>query len=80
VGFDDTRDHIGAVLAPGARLLEHLIGLADARRGADEYAQPADIGLLAPGSLQQGVRRGALFGVMPLVRHRGSARLSRSLP
>ncbi len=76
VGLDDADHHIDPVLAPRARLQEHLIGLADARGGADEDAQLADARLLAPCRLQEGIRRGALLEILPLVRHRGSARLS----
>jgi hypothetical protein len=76
MGFHHADDHIGAVLAFGAGVLEHFIGLADARSGADEYAQLAEPGVLAPRRLQQGVRRRALLEIMPLVRHRGSACLS----
>ena len=57
-------------LLAGAGLLQHLVGLADARRGADEDLQLADAPLLAAGRLEQGVRRGALVEVAPLVGHR----------
>ncbi len=73
VGLDDADHDIGAVLALGAGLQKHLIGLADAGRGADENAQPADAGLLAPGRFQKRLGRGTLLGIMPLVRHGGSA-------
>ena len=36
VGLDDTDDNVIAVLLAGAGLLQHLVGLADAGRGADE--------------------------------------------
>ena len=73
VGLDDADHDVGAVLALGAGLQEHLVGLADAGRGADEDAQLADAGLLAPGCLQERLGRGTLLGIVPLVRHRGSA-------
>ena len=36
VRLDDADDDVHAVLQPGARRLQHLVGLADAGRGADE--------------------------------------------
>src|SRR5262249_59508349 len=72
VGFDDADDDIVAVLLPGARLLQHLVSLADAGRGADEDLEPAGLPLFAPGGLEQGLRRGSLVRVAPLVRHHDS--------
>ena len=62
VGLDHADHDIGAGLQLGMRALQHLIGLADAGRGADEDLEPAGAALLAPGCFQQGFRRGALFG------------------
>ena len=73
VGLDHADHDVGAVFALGARLQKHLVGLADAGRGADEDAQLADAGLLAPGCLQERLGRGTLLKIVPLVRHRGSA-------
>ena len=47
VGFDHADDDVVAVFSAGLRLLQHLIGLADARRGADEDAKLADAPLFA---------------------------------
>src|SRR5262245_6047578 len=69
VGFDDTDDDIVAVLLPGARLLQHLVRLADAGGGADEDLEPAGLTLFAPGGLEQGLRRRSLVRVAPLLRH-----------
>ena len=41
-----------AVLLPGARLLQHLVGLADAGRGADEDLEPAGAALFPPGRFE----------------------------
>src|SRR5262249_5655139 len=60
---------IVAVLLPGARLLQHLVGLADAGGGADEDLEPAGLTLFAPGGLEQGLRRRSLVRVAPLLRH-----------
>ena len=69
VGLDDADDDIVAVFLAGVRLLQHLVGLADAGRGADENSQLADAALLAPRRFEQGFRRGPMFGCAPLIRH-----------
>ena len=48
VGLDEPDDDVNALAAEGVRILEHRIGLADARRGADINAQPCTIGALDP--------------------------------
>ena len=63
MGLDHADDDIGARLQPGMRALQHLVGLADAGRGADEDLEPAGAAVLAPGRFQQGFRRGSLFRV-----------------
>ena len=70
VGLDDTDDDVIAVLLAGAGLLQHLVGLADAGRGADEDSELADAPVLAARRFEQGFRRGPMFGIAPLVRHR----------
>ena len=55
MGLDDADDDVVAVLLAGARGLQHFVGLADARCGADENAQLADAAFLAPRCFQQGV-------------------------
>jgi hypothetical protein len=72
VGFDDADDDIVAILLPGARLLQHLVSLADAGRGADEDLESAGSAFFPPGSLEQGLRRGSLVRVAPLIRHQDS--------
>ena len=69
VGLDHADDDVGARLQPGVRALQHLVGLADAGRGADEDLQPAGAAVLAPGRFQQGFRRGSLFGIAALICH-----------
>ena len=51
------------------RALQHFVGLADARRGADENLEPAGAIILAPGGFQQGFRRGPLFGIAARLDH-----------
>ena len=70
VRLDDADDDIVAVLLAGARLLQHLVGLADAGRGADEDSELADAPFLAARRFEQGFRRGPMFGIAPLIRHR----------
>ena len=70
--FDDADHDIVAVLFPGARLLQHLVGLADARSRADENLEPAGSALFSPGGLEQGFRRGSLVRIAPLIHHQES--------
>ena len=60
VRLDDADDDVVAVLLPGAGLLQHLVGLADARRRADEDSELADAAFFPPGRFKQGLRRGSL--------------------
>jgi hypothetical protein len=76
VGFDDADDDIVAVLLPGAGLLQHLVGFADAGSGAHKDLEPAGSAFFPSGGLEQGLRRRSLVRVAPLVRHRDS----RSIP
>ena len=69
VGLDDADDDVVAVLLAGLGLLQHLVGLADARRGADEDSELADAPLFAARRFEQGFRRRPMFGVAPLIRH-----------
>src|SRR5262249_39510927 len=68
----DADEDIVAVLLPGARLLQHFVGLADAGRGADKDLEPAGLPLFAPRGLEQGLRRRSLVRVAPLIRHQDS--------
>ena len=69
VGLDDADDDVVAVLLAGMGLLQHLVGLADAGRRADEDAKLADAALFAARRFEQGFRRGPIFGIAPLIRH-----------
>ncbi len=80
VGLDDADDDVIAVLLAGAGLLQHFVGLADARRGADEDAQLADAAFLAARRLEQRFRRGPMFGITPLFRHRQTDVLVERVP
>ena len=73
MGFDHADDDIVAVFFSGAGLLQHFVGLADARRGADENLELADAALFPPGRFKQGLRRGSLFRVAPLICHQQSS-------
>src|SRR5262249_11700534 len=75
VGFDNADDDIVTVALAGAGLLQHFVGLADAGRGTDEDLEPAGLTLFAPRGLGQGLRRGSLVTVAPLLRHQGSSSL-----
>ena len=67
--FDDADHDIVAVLLSGAGLLQHLVGLADAGSRADENLEPAGSALFSPGGLEQGLRRGSLVRIAPLIHH-----------
>ena len=67
--FEDANDDIVAVLFPGARLLQHLVGLADAGSGADKNLEPAGSSLLPAGGLEQGLRRRSLVRVAVVLHH-----------
>ena len=58
VRLDEAHDHVRAAIVAAMRLLEHLVGLADARRHAHVDAQPAALGLLLglPGGPSSGRR------------------------
>ena len=62
MGLDHADDDVDAVLPAAWALLQHLVGLADAGRRADEDLQSAGATLLAPGGLQQGIGRRTLKG------------------
>jgi hypothetical protein len=66
VGFDDAHDDVVAVFLPGAGLLQHLVGLADAGCGAHEDSQLAGTTFLPPGRFEQRLRRWSLVSVAPL--------------
>ena len=78
VGLDDADDDIVAVFLPGAGLLQHLVGLADARRRADEDLELAGALLLAPGRLKQRFRRRSddRPASRPLICHQRPTRLT----
>jgi hypothetical protein len=69
VGLDDADDNVVSVPPPGAGSLQHLIGLADAGRRANEDPDLADAPLLPPRGLQQGLRRRSLIRIAPLICH-----------
>jgi len=69
MGLDHPDHHIDAVLAFGARLFQHFVGLADARRGADEDLELAGRAFLALRLREQGLGRGSLVRIAPLVGH-----------
>ena len=81
VGLDHANHDVDTGFAPGVRALKHLVGLADAGRGADEDLQTPGGAALAPCRFQQGFRRRALFEIAALLLgHRGNIflRLSRA--
>src|SRR5262249_24493032 len=68
VGLHDADDDVVAVLLAGAGLLQHLVGLADARRGTDEDSQLPPARSPPPGRLEQGLRRRPLI-IAPRICH-----------
>ncbi|MGY4247384.1 hypothetical protein ACVIIZ_008792 [Bradyrhizobium sp. USDA 4523] len=63
VGFDDADHDVDARLEAGVSAREHLVGLADAGGGADEYLQPPRSIGLPTRRLQQRIRRGSFIRV-----------------
>ena len=61
MGLDQADDDVDAFLAQQPGALQHRVGLADARRGAEEHQQLAALALL--GQRQQRVRVGSAFGI-----------------
>ncbi len=57
VGLDHGDDHVGAFAQPGPAGLQHLIGLADARRGAEEDLEPPRLSFCATTSRASGEGR-----------------------
>src|SRR5690242_6930986 len=69
MGLDDAYDNIIPVLSTGLCLLQHLIGLADAGRGAHENLEFTVAAFLASRRFEQGFRRRTLAGLALLIRH-----------
>src|SRR5262245_44847331 len=72
MGFHHTDDDIVAVSLSGSGLLQHFIGFADAWRGTHENFELAETPVFASGRLEQGLRRGALVLLAPLICHKAS--------
>ena len=72
VGFHHPDNDVVAVFLARVRLLQHLIGLADAGRGADKDPKLADAAFLAPCRFEERLRRRPLVGCAPLIRHHRS--------
>ena len=70
--LDHADDNVLAVLQAGARLLQHLVSLADAGSGAEEDLQLAGAALFPFGLFQQGLGRGPLVQIAPLFCHEAS--------
>ena len=56
VRFDEADHHVEALPLQLVRVLEHLVGLAHARRGADVHAQPRAALFLGAGEQRLGDR------------------------
>jgi len=69
VSFDDAGDDVIPVFFTGMGLVQHFVGLAHARRGADENPELADAPLFAARRREKGFGRGSIFGSAPLIRH-----------
>ena len=72
MGLDHADHDVHAGFQSCVRALQHLIGLADARRGADENFQPADLVVGAARGREQRLGRGSVFGVAARLRHTAS--------
>src|SRR5664279_4219343 len=72
MSLHDADDNIVAVFASGTGLLQHFVGLADARRRTHEDLELTDATLFPPGRLKQGFRRGSSIKVATLVCHQTS--------
>ena len=70
--FDDADHDVVAVLLPGARLLQHLVGLADAGSRADENLEPAGFALFRRAASSKASGEGRWSEVAPLIHHQES--------
>jgi len=71
VGLDDTNNNVVTVLFACLGLLEHLVGLAHARRGAYEDSELANTAFLTSRSFKERLRRGS-FRIASLIHHHRS--------
>ena len=69
MSFDCANHDIRAGLQLGMGALQHLIGLADTRCGANKDLQPAGACVLPPRGFQQRIRRGSLVRIAALICH-----------
>ena len=70
VGLDNANDNVIAVLFARLGLLQHLVGLADARCGAHKNSQLANAPLFAARRFEERLGRGPMFSVAPGICHR----------
>src|SRR5262245_6892235 len=69
--LDHADDDDLTLVLPSARLLEHLVGLADAGGRAEKDLEPPGAALLLARLGEQGIGRRALVEFTPLIRHTG---------
>ena len=69
VRLDHADDHVRAIFGSGAGLLQHLVGLADARSGTEEDLQASGTACFFLCHGKQRVWRRALVGLTPLICH-----------
>src|ERR1019366_10727049 len=72
MSLHDADDNIVAVFASGTGLLQHFVGLADARRRTHKDLELADAAFFPSGRREQGFRRGPLIKVATLICHQTS--------
>ena len=72
MSLHDADDNIVAVFASGTGLLQHFVGLADARRCTHKDLELADAAFFPSGRREQGFRRGPLIKVATLICHQTS--------
>ena len=78
--LDDTDDHVDALALPRLRRLQHHVGLADARRRADEDAKPPARTRLARRRLEERIGRWPQEGLGPVVGHARQSSISPAPP
>jgi hypothetical protein len=69
MSLNNADEDVVTIGLPGAGLLQHLVGLADAGRRAHENPELADSTLFLASRLQQGFGRRTLVAIAPFLSH-----------
>ena len=70
MGLDVADDDVDALALAGSNVLQHLVGLADARRGAEKDLQPPGATFFLSRQFQQRIGRRTTVAIGALVSHR----------